>query len=162
MPNTQEDDFNTIRVRVRGSAPTYNPRSFAWRHAIWCDVAIMPALPIKVGQKVRLMEVMGLGESPGEEEEDGELLEDRDIEVEGIVTSIRTVEKHVIELVIENEAENSSTELAYLSVEYIPGKTIALEGIRWIACELLRILNKPTRRAPVLDVIEVEEDPTNI
>ncbi|KAH9847126.1 hypothetical protein C2E23DRAFT_742632 [Lenzites betulinus] len=164
MPHTQNPPVSTLHVRTRGSVPTYNPRNFAWRHAIWCNVVIVPTSPITVGQKVRLVEVHGPSESPGDEDEETPH-EAKDIDVEGVVTNVRTLETDLVEFVVKNEIEGAMTELAYISVENAPGRTVTLTGWTWLISKtMLPLIGKTTRRVPTLastgrgDVLGNSED----
>ncbi|KAH9853572.1 hypothetical protein C2E23DRAFT_714047, partial [Lenzites betulinus] len=107
---------NTIIVRERGLAPTHNPENMTWKHAAWYDVAIVPANPITIGQKVRMRGITGVDE--GQHGEDAEPIPSRavDLGVEGYVEQIRTLERNTVEFVVKNEVEWSMIELVYLTV----------------------------------------------
>ncbi|KAH9851465.1 hypothetical protein C2E23DRAFT_860636 [Lenzites betulinus] len=115
MPSSQT---HTILVRVRGTAPTYNPKCLAWKHVAWCDVAIAPPNPITVGQRVALRKLRGRDECPSDEDEPVGEPSSTDLGIEGRVREARTIEKEVVEFVVENENESSMTELVYLTVEH--------------------------------------------
>ncbi|KAH9852912.1 hypothetical protein C2E23DRAFT_859559 [Lenzites betulinus] len=143
---------NTLRVRVRGSAPIYNPESFEWKHILWCDVAFMPDRPIVIGQSVRLLEITGPSESPEDDEDDDgdDSPDDEDIGVEGKIIGVKSFEKETVELVVENNVERSTTAMIYLTVEYVPDRTVTLTGWNWIAYKLAEHFGRVTRRMPVL------------
>ncbi|KAH9858726.1 hypothetical protein C2E23DRAFT_855507 [Lenzites betulinus] len=147
---SQPDHYvNTLHVKVRGTAPTYNPQSFIWKHITWCDVMVVPETPIKIGQRVCLVEIAGLDESPGEDA-DPEDIETRELGIEGEVVGIRTMEKEIVEFIVENDTRRSMTERVYLTVEYAPGETILLDSWNGIAHLLASALGRVTRRIPAI------------
>ncbi|KAH9856126.1 hypothetical protein C2E23DRAFT_857165 [Lenzites betulinus] len=150
MPQPMGKTANDILVKVRGMAPTHNPRNVAWKHIIWCDVVIAPPAPIAVGQRVVLKKVNGFDESPGAEEINWDDLETVDLDVEGEIVGIRTIEKEVVEFVVRNDKKRAMTELAYLTIENSPGETVILDGWDWLALKLITFLDGATRRMPAI------------
>lgn len=149
--------ISTVIVKVRGSAPTYNPLNAAWRHAIWADVVATPATPIAIGQKLQLMVAANIPEGPYDEDVDPPNLELRSLGVTGRVTAIRAIEKWVIEFVVENDIERSVTEIVYLAAAAELDKTVKLSGVHRATHLLASWAGRGTRRLPT-PCDELEEE----
>ncbi|KAH9857503.1 hypothetical protein C2E23DRAFT_856251 [Lenzites betulinus] len=148
MPPAPNNHANTVLVRVRGTAPTHNPSCAIWKHAAWCDVAVIPNKSIEVGQRVVLKKIIGRDENPGEDEPQVDPPNVQDLDIEGDVIRVRAVEKETIEFVVTNRIERSMTEVVYLTVECVLGETVKLTGWNWWSHRLAWFLGTASRRTP--------------
>lgn len=139
---------NIVHALERGRAPSSLPRSTSIQETVAYDVIVAPLSPLRIGQRVQVRALRWIRSAEGEWEGRSKY-ESVPTDVEGQIIGIRTMELAVTEFIVLNETDQSEVKHAYITVQHIQGKTVALDiGRRILRTAMLPILPH-TRHVPL-------------
>lgn len=118
---------------------------------VYFDVTIPPAIPLHVGQRIRIKLLRERTEDDGERGQARGPTKywSESTNIEGTITAVRTMELAITEFVVRNEDRRSLTEFAYLATPHAEGETVRFEIWRRVARTLLLPLLLHTRQIKI-------------